>query len=145
MERRIIGKRKSHAFGKDVYLLGVDRDNEYVWLEAPSWDCGWYWGFGYCERYTNTTRPDLSKDIRSHTHINSEFKCNLWNYNWLKTTFDEKEGKQLSELFNKFYEELRLAEREHRRNREEWSRINNQVIPEITKQIIDILTPKEHV
>ena len=31
-------KKKSHAFGKDVYLLGTI-NGRYQWLEAPSWDC----------------------------------------------------------------------------------------------------------
>ena len=39
----LIKKRVDKAFGKDVYLLGIDQYNEYVWLEAPKWDCGWYW------------------------------------------------------------------------------------------------------
>ena len=36
-------KKKSHAFGKDVYLLGTI-NGKMQWLEAPSWNCGWYWG-----------------------------------------------------------------------------------------------------
>ena len=35
-----MGKVKSHAFGKDVFLLGADKDDRYYWLEAPKWDCG---------------------------------------------------------------------------------------------------------
>lgn len=28
------------------FLIGkVDGEN--IYLDAPSWDCGWYWGFGY--------------------------------------------------------------------------------------------------
>ena len=32
----IIKKQKSHAFGKDVYLLGLI-NGKMQWLEAPSW------------------------------------------------------------------------------------------------------------
>ena len=42
MEKRIINK-----FGKH-YLLGINRDGEYVWLEKESWDCDWYWGLVIC-------------------------------------------------------------------------------------------------
>jgi hypothetical protein len=27
-------------------LLGYN-NNEPIYLSPPSWDCGWYWGFGY--------------------------------------------------------------------------------------------------
>ena len=61
-------KRKSHAFKKDIYLLGADSCGNKYWLEAPSWDCKWYWGFGYIETYTNSDNPSISNDIISHQH-----------------------------------------------------------------------------
>ena len=61
-------KVKSHAFGKDIYLLGQDEQGINYWLEAPKWDCIWYWGFGYIESFTNNKYPHLSKDISSHQH-----------------------------------------------------------------------------
>lgn len=63
-----LNKRKSHAFGKNIYLVGQEPDGTLVWLEAPSWDCGWYWGFGYMETYTNNLHPERAKDITSHSH-----------------------------------------------------------------------------
>ena len=42
-------KQKITKFGDDYYLLGINQENEKVWLEKPSWDCDWYWGFGYVE------------------------------------------------------------------------------------------------
>lgn len=70
LDKTIIPKKKSKAFGKDVYLLGTI-DGKMQWLEAPSWDCGWYWGFGYVEEYTQHERPCRSRDKVSHTHIDS--------------------------------------------------------------------------
>jgi hypothetical protein len=32
-------------FNEDFNMGEVDGDN--IYLSAPSWDCGWYWGFGY--------------------------------------------------------------------------------------------------
>lgn len=66
--KEVIQKRKSHAFGKDVYLLGRGTDKCHYWLEAPKWDCGWYWGFGYIETYMNDLKPESSRDIISHEH-----------------------------------------------------------------------------
>jgi len=39
-----MNKQKSHAFGKDVYFLGVDKNGYNLRLEEASWDCNWYWG-----------------------------------------------------------------------------------------------------
>ena len=64
----MLNKRTSHAFGKKVYLLGAGKDGTKYWLEAPSWDCGWYWGFGYVETYTRNDDPARSRDISSHGH-----------------------------------------------------------------------------
>ena len=50
-------KEKRFAFGKNIYLLGSDKDGVKYWLEEASWDCGWYWGFGYVETYTNNSNP----------------------------------------------------------------------------------------
>ena len=49
----MLNKKKIHVFGKDAYLLGKDDQGIQYWLESPSWDCDWYWGFGYVETYTN--------------------------------------------------------------------------------------------
>jgi hypothetical protein len=117
-----LAKRKSHALGKDIYLLGQDSDGINYWLEAPKWDCDWYWGFGYVETYTNNKNPHLSKDINSHSHVsgllghqevyNSDKQCfvkgeyvhNLIDSKtFAATTFNEKESLELTELFNQFY------------------------------------------
>lgn len=123
-------KQKSHAFGKDVYLLGTGSDGIAYWLEAPRWDCGWYWGFGYVETYKDNRRPDKAKDIDSHQHIDSSFMGSVDVYDtdkqvWKKgeyihniydspkfvnTTFSESEGWTLSELFATFYHFKKSAE-----------------------------------
>lgn len=59
--------------GEKNYLLGKDKDGINYWLVAPSWDCGWYWGFGYVRTYTNNRCPEKSKDMRSHQHFGHLF------------------------------------------------------------------------
>lgn len=63
-----IKKRTSEAFGKKIYLLGVNTYGEYFWLEEAKWSCSWYWGFGYIEVYTNNKFPNRAADIQSHSH-----------------------------------------------------------------------------
>jgi hypothetical protein len=60
-----------------------------VFIERPSWECGWYWGFGYLERWNAR-----KSDIDFHTHIDSQFSknkdgrsCN-W-YDGMKDVFDK--------------------------------------------------------
>jgi len=143
-------KQKSNAFGKDIYLLGKDDDGQKHWLEAPKWDCGWYWGFGYIETYTNNKNPHLARDISGHSHWDSH------DYTTILTskTFSEGEGWELRELFAQFYFMRQAAEifnrgKAHQANTklENWKKpalvkeINEKRIPAITARILEILTP----
>ena len=65
-------KKTINKFGEH-YLLGINQDGEHVYLEKESWDCGWYWGFGYLHTFTNDRQPTRSVDISSHTHFDSTF------------------------------------------------------------------------
>src|SRR4028119_1963364 len=39
---------KQTRFNRDEqFLLGINDEGRQVWLRAESWDCDWYWGFGY--------------------------------------------------------------------------------------------------
>lgn len=168
-------KQQSYAFGKDVYLLGENNDGIKYWLEAPKWDCDWYWGFGYVETYRNNANPSRARDIDSHTHIDTSFMGKLEYFDielkaWkqtdyihniydcpklAKTTFDEKTGWVLSELFNEFYILSRTAKLYHTggantttspiqgllKNPEQENHINNVLIPAITAKIIELLKP----
>lgn len=153
-------KRTCEAFGKKIYLLGKDKDGVNYWLEAPSWDCGWYWGFGYVETYTNNNHPNKAKDIESHQHFDGLFfNKNKNGYDAYKDFFAEitvsdKELWQLLELMKTFYCLKETAEvlgrggshytanpvSEIIKNTDEVKRINNVVLPAIFKKIDEILT-----
>ncbi len=154
-----LDKKKSHAFGKDVYLLGQDIDGINYWLEAPKWDCGWYWGFGYIETYSNNNVPNRAKDIDSHSHAHKFMSEYFTEWNGSKPilsnkTFNDSEGWELSELFEQFYF-LRSAAENFGRGKchtsdtkiNTWKKpelvkeINDKLIPEVTARILEILTP----
>lgn len=155
-----VQKIKSSHGSKDVYLLGSDETGVKYWLESPSWDCGWYWGFGYIETYTNNDNPKISRDINSHQH--AEKFMSKWFTEWngskpilKETTFNEKEGWELSELFEQFYFLKEAAEnfgrgKCHTANAEvklwkdeaKTKEINEVLIPMVTARIIEILDPK---
>lgn len=152
-------KKKTHAFGKDVYLLGVDHYGAYRWLEEASWDCDWYWGFGYVESYTNNKNPERAKDIESHTHFDSLFfngdknGFDMFNDFFQETPLEYNEVWKLVELMKSFYIARRYSDMLHRgganytgnrvadiiKDDKEYNRINKIVIPAITHAVYDLL------
>ena len=95
-------------FNEKGYLLGIDQDNKKVYLQTPSWDCGWYWGFGYIQQYNNRG------SMVSHIHFNGLFlKKDIFtsfkDY-FKETTLQEKEIWTLLELMKSFYELKEIAE-----------------------------------
>jgi hypothetical protein len=161
MENNLLKKRKSRAFKKDIYLLGKNEDGEYVWLEEASWDCDWYWGFGYLETYTNNEDPSMSRDINSHSHFDGLDKnCNNESYpipkEFVETTLTKDEWWKMRELMNTFYIMREYSDTINRggahqtsnpisdliKNDKEYERINKVVLPKLFKEVYKLLTPK---
>ena len=123
---KTIKKMKQHAFGKDVYLLGEYKTGERVWLEAATWDCEWYWGFGYIETYRGNKYPENAADIDSHSHYDGlvwhKDRSNDYIYHinmhedFKSTTLTDKEAWELSDLMKTFYTLRKAAETYHRGN-----------------------------
>ena len=109
-------KKTSKAFGKKVWLLGQDANGINYWLEEPSWDCGWYYGFGFVETYTHNTRPDLARDINSHQHFDSLFlngpKCSkdMFKEFFVETPLSDDEIWELVDYMKTFYTLKSVAE-----------------------------------
>lgn len=152
-------KRKIHVFNKDMYLLGINQEGKKVWLEEPSWDCDWYWGFGYLEILSLESAPEKSKDIISHTHWDSSVRNSGKNaYDWFKeyfkdTPLKEKEIWVLCELMATFYCLREYSDFCHRggmhytenpiKNKLQddtyYKHINNELMPEVFEKIKTIL------
>ena len=150
----MLEKRKIHRFNRDMYLLGVDDEGIEYWLEEPSWDCGWYWGFGYIETLNKT-----KTDIESHQHATDFYT--EWKSKVLKqTTFTEAESWGLCELFDDFYTLRELADAQYHNGKlgnytserhgfdfntlfKDGMVINRDCLPFVMGKIISILTPEE--
>lgn len=155
-------KRKDFAFNKDIYLLGQDADGMNYWLEAASWECDWYWGFGYIETYTNNNNPSRARDIESHSHFNglgARENKNLYDAfkeKFIVTPLSDKELWTLCELMKSFYTAKEYAEMLHTggahyttnpcrdiiQNDKEYNRINKTIIPSICKEVYALLSPQ---
>lgn len=84
-------------------LLG-EAYNEKIFLSPPSWDCGWYWGFGYLGNENCHYHVDgLSKDKNLYDGFKEHFG----------DSFIVKEDSDiwtLCELFQSFYTLKKSAE-----------------------------------
>lgn len=153
-------KEKRFAFGKNIYLLGSDKDGVKYWLEEASWDCGWYWGFGYVETYTNNRNPEKSRDIASLRHFDGLFlKNNIFDSfkeMLIDTPLTDKEIWQLLELMKTFYTLKNNAELYHLggsniannvlknilKNEIGENKINEEIMPKLFEEIYKMLTPE---
>lgn len=158
--KNLLNKKVSKAFGKIIYFLGKDVNGTNYWLEEPSWDCGWYWGFGYVENYTNNARPDLARDITCHQHFDGlflkgpdcgkdEFKKllvqtpltddEIWELtDYMRTFYTLKE---VAELFKHGYSyQTERAKIDSLENKDQEDLVNKVWLPEVFKRIKKLLS-----
>ena len=155
MEKKVINKFGVH------YLLGKDKRGQYVYLEKESWDCGWYWGFGYLHTFTNNNNPTYSRDISMHTHFDSEFMRGpeytkkMFEEYFEETVLTEDEMWILCDYMMTFYTLQKTAELFHRgysyqtskaymdclKSEEQSDKINHTILPDLFKRIEDLLSP----
>lgn len=145
-------------FGKKNYLIGKGKDDKNVYLVAPSWDCDWYWGFGYLETYT---RRYGQLDIDMHTHFSSlgeqknyfdgfkeYFKETPLNDNeiwtlcdYMKTFYTLKETAEIFKHGYSWYTEKAKIDDLQRTDLE--NEINQKMLPQLFEKIDKLLTPQE--
>lgn len=140
-------------------LLGYN-DNQPIYLSAPSWDCGWYWGFGYLGNNNCHYHVDGLTKIETY---NYDKKCREYEFVNLYDGFIKHFGNTLMvrksqlwtlvELFKTFYTLRQTAEVLGRGgshyttnpckdiivNKDEVTRINDVVIPHVLDAIYTIL------
>jgi hypothetical protein len=158
----MLNKKIINKFGKH-FLLGINQDGEYVWLKKESWDCNWYWGFGYLHTYTNNKQPERSRDISAHFHFDSTFlngkECardmfkkyfkstvltdsEIWELvDYMQTFYTLKE---VAELFkNGYSHQTERAKIETLKSEDQRDLVNKVWLPEVFKRIEALLTPAE--
>lgn len=143
--------------GKKLYLLGKDADGVRYYAQEAEWSCDWYWSFGWIEGFSGKTLSNKSFD--SHQHADNFLS--EWFTEWngskpklVETTFTEKEGWTLSELFKSFYvlrDAAELLEKGSAHitenpaklaivSSEMPKRINEVMIPAVIAEVIKILS-----
>jgi hypothetical protein len=138
--------------------IGTTEDNEKIYLSPPSWDCGWYWGFGYLGNNNCHYHVDGLK--KQETYKNGRRETEFFNlYDGFKAHFKndfiirESHIWALSELFETFYTLKKTAEvigrggahytsnpcKDVIKNPEEVERLNKIVLPAIFDEIYKLL------
>ena len=139
-------------------------NNENIYLSAPSWDCGWYWGFGYLGNKNCHYHVD---GLTKHETYNFEKKCFEYEFTNLYDGFKKHFGDTLivrdsqlwtlCELIKSAYVLKETAETLGRggvhyttnpckdiiQNTDEVKRINEIVLPAIFEEIYKILIPAQ--
>jgi hypothetical protein len=71
----------------NIFLGTRKSDNVRITLSSPSWDCSWYWGFGYLgnsrehyhlESYQNGRNISMYDALMKDYNLNPTIKKNLW-------------------------------------------------------------------
>lgn len=145
-------------FGKKNYLIGKRQDGKKVYLVAPSWDCDWYWGFGYLDTYA---RRFGQLDTDTHTHFSTfgknksyfeEFKeyfketplndDEIWTLcDYMKTFYTLKETAEIFKHGYSWYTEKAKIDDLQRTDLE--NEINKKMLPQLFEKIDKLLTPQE--
>lgn len=124
-------------YPKKLYL-GSNADNGGIYMSRPSWDCDWYWGFGYIG------------NRNLHTHLNCLGKSNLYDNlkNYFNQEFIIKEDKdiwQFAEVVMTIYQLRKTAELFHRGGSHYTTNPQQQLLinPEWEQHINCVLIPQQ--
>ena len=140
--------------GKKHYLLGIRKsDGLKVWLQEPSWDCDWYWGFGYIEIYSKN-----QKTLYEHTHFDSLFfgkekdAFKMLKEYFKETVLTDKEKWQIIDYMESFYTLRKTSDLFYigdshytttplqLKNNEIYEKINKEMLPSLFEEIKRLLS-----
>ena len=136
---------KTIKWSEKIKLGEVDGEN--IYLTAPSWDCGWYWGFGYlgnknCHYHINGLDRDknlfdaIKKHFGDSLIIKDEDK--LWQFcELVATAYALKKTAEVLERGGSHYTSNPCED--IIKNKQETDRINNEVLPAIFDAIYEII------
>ncbi len=151
-------------FTKKIYFGKLKDSNERIYLSAPSWDCDWYWGFGYLgnanchfrlsgyqtKNHHFTLKDDSFKFITEHRNknmynclledynLNPKIKDNLWVFcELIQTFYALKETTEVLGKGGSHYTNNPI--KELILNKDEVARINKTVLPALFDSLYEIL------
>ena len=138
------------------YFLGINSNGDKMWLLAPSWDCGWYWGLGYINTYQQNWMPSKARDVLCSTYFDYVFpSSDIFIDEFNDTPFTKNEKWKIYEYMKELYILRKYSDMMHNggayitegsktlkgneENYREYNRINSILIPNIWKELEAIL------
>lgn len=143
--------------GEKNFFLGLNANGDKMWLEAPSWRCGWYWSIGCVKTYQQNWMPSKARDITDINHFDYLFPAWKDFVECFETTpFTKDEKWEIYEYMKELYtlrhyadmmnrgsahitEGSKTLKEEQKNNIKEYNRINDILIPNIWKELEAIL------
>ena len=131
-KRMFLGRRKS--------------DNAAIYLTKPSWDCNWYWGFGYLgnsrehyhlSSYANGRNINMRDALLEDYDLNPRIEKQLWVFcELVETAYALKKTAEVLGRGGSHYTTNPLSD--IIKNPDEVKRINEIVLPSIFNAIAEL-------
>jgi len=129
------------------FLMGKV-NNECIYLSAPNWDCGWYWGFGYlgnkdCHYHLNglNNKINLYDAIREHFGKSLTIKEDKDIWTFCELVLTAYSLKETAEVLGRGGSHMTKNPCQNIiKNEVEEKRINEIVLPAIFNAIEDIIS-----
>lgn len=132
--------------GNEKVFFGTKKDGERIYLSKPSWDCDWYWGFGYLGNnnchyhlsgYADGRNINMYDALIADYDLTKNIQDNLWEFcELVKTAYVLKETAEVLGRGGSRYTKNPCAELIT--NKKEVKRINEVVLPAIFNKLNDI-------
>lgn len=169
MEKEKLEKNRLMVQKETSYFLGINKEDERVYLRLPSFDCGWYWGCGYISTYRGSFNSENNYSMHTHFkgyiigqqeeydfdkghYVKKEYTHHL-NEVLKETVLTDKESWVLSELISSMEKLKDSAEffnrgggnmtdnplKEELKDEEMYKKINGRLLPKIFIEIDKLL------
>lgn len=132
---------------KDIFFGERKDDLSQIFIQQPSWDCGWYWSFGYLGNYrehyhlhgyANGRNINMYDALLADYQLNPKIANNLWKFCELAlTAYSLKTAAEVLGRGGSHMTTNPVAD--IIKNPAEVDRINKQVLPAIFDAIAEII------
>lgn len=134
--------------GNEKEFFGVrKKDGAKIYISKPSWDCGWYWGFGYLGNknehyhlhgYQNGRNINMYDALKQDYDLNPKIEADLWKFcELVLCAYALKETAEVLGRGGSHMSQNPCADLI--KNPDEVKRINEIVLPAIFNEIQNIL------
>ena len=129
--------------------IGMSKNNDVVYLTPPSWDCDWYWGWGYIGSPRFDTYLDcIDKNNNLHDAIKEYLTDiplsdkDLWTFSELVVTFYAL--REVADIHNRGSSHLSINPLEDLlKDKDRCNHINQVLLPSIFAEAYKLFERKE--